>query len=42
VTSRLVDTAGRNWLPRVVAKEMISDAPNIRAVKAAMYCKCSA
>src|SRR3989442_8538742 len=42
VTSRPIETAGRNWLPRVVAKETISEAPNIRAVKRAMDCKFSA
>src|SRR5438094_2440395 len=42
VTSRPIETAGRNWLPRVVAKETISEAPNIRAVKRTMCCKCSA
>src|SRR5437879_1550464 len=42
VTSKPIETAGRNWLPRVVAKETISEAPNIRAVKRTMYCKCSA
>src|SRR6266571_2111332 len=42
VTSRLIETVGRNWLPRVVAKETISEAPNIRAVKRAMDCKFSA
>src|SRR6266511_3950064 len=42
VMSRPIETAGRNWLPRVVAKETISEAPNIRAVKRAMDCKFSA
>src|SRR5881396_3617498 len=39
VTSRPIETAGRNWLPRVVAKETINEAPNIRAMKRAMDCK---
>src|SRR2546430_2153612 len=42
VASRPIETAGRNWLPCVVEKEAISEAPNIRAVKRAMYCKYSA
>src|SRR5437879_9685424 len=42
VTSRPIETGGRNWLPRVVVKETSSEEPNIRAAKMAMYCKCSA
>src|SRR2546422_452554 len=39
VTSKAIETAGRNWLPPVVAKERISEAQNIRGVKRAMDCK---
>src|SRR5437660_1322817 len=41
VTSRPIETAGRNWLPRVVVKETSSEEPNIRAVNTAMHCRCS-